>query len=903
MPPGGRRPKDQLLARYRISERLAARVGALLSRGVEVSGALLEIAQPASPAESLLLHPDVLARADRLETADLAGVAKTVTGGISIPPLVVIPADGRRVAALEEEVQAESAWSGRGSGSRGTLREVPPVSLLPAGDGLRGLGMTGGMLRPEEAQGLFPPEALARIKLTILTGVDPSAKIEAVRQLAFAPMEMEEKGRLCLKALAEDHPGIRREAAILLRSLGIVSEVSETIAGLSEGEAGARKLAMAHVAGLQARVTPAEQLILLAVLLAVIREEKDPTLAAAALGTLAAFAPRVAADGELLDRVLRLLYPLLAGEAPQADPAAAALLAIGRADPVHVGPALQQESQTATDAPLRRRLLTIQARLEAGDASGAAAGRRGALVDAIARELGQGTDSDPLCRQLAVEAIALGEDAVRALIEAFPAALAEQRPFLVKVIDDAATTDAAPPSARAAAGTFFLKAWRSGGRILRLALLSTRLPLDPALPPDLRRELARCFLADLHDAGFPHVADATEEAIRRMGLEVLPAVRAVATESVHAVERETAARLFATILRDAQDRPAPADGGMPALEEADAFLRGLENKSLCSPGATARALGILLSGPLAPPALVASATADYRRRMVRTADVEDMVCALGWIASGPRVAPPLRLDLLVLFVELLQRASADAPVTHRQTDDGIRLDFSPHASRQTDFIRELILAVRRILVSDAARESLPPGLRERAARRLLDKWRLVANYDVVWSPGNVTDLADALGAIAVAPGVPVPLRADLLASLLDNARSIPIIRITGRVCCWAGDGEPPAAEGDPSAFGARCREAAEQFADMLQHADYSDPEDQDVLLEAIGRIAGSAFPGPTPAEAELVRRRLVTSLFDGLSHGQRRARLALEALAASPRLPDDLTRSIRERLEDHQGTP
>jgi hypothetical protein len=890
---GVRLPKDQLVARYRVSERLAVRVGALLGRGVEVSGALLETASPGSPAESLLLLPEILASADRLATADLVRLSKTVPGGDSIPGLVVAAAEDRRVVALGEEVLAESAWTSPAAGG-GALREVTPASLLADG-GARILGVPGSdAFRPDEAQGLFTPEAVAQLKLTILTGVDPDAKIEAVRKLAFVPLGIEEKGRLCLKALAEEHAGVRREAALLLRTLGIAPEVSETIAGLSEGGVPSRTLALSHLSSLQGRVSPAEQLILLAVLLSVIREEKDPGLAASALGALPAFAPRVTGDADLLDRVLRLLYPLLAGDGPLADPAAGAVVALGRKNLARVGEAVWREIQVAADAPLRRHLLVILARLAAAGDSPPSVHRRD-LAAAVARELGQGTDTDALCRQLAVEAIALGADAAGALVEAFPAARTEQGPFLIKLLDDVVTADGMPADVRSTAGEFVIRFWKTSGRILRLAILSMRLPVDGALPAGLRREFARCFLADLHDAGFPHIVDATETAVRQMGIDVLPVVREMAGEGAHAAEREAAVRLYALLLRDAQERPGP--GGVEALplEEAVSFLRGLEVGDPDRRGAAVRALGMLLSGPAMSPALVGEVASDFRRRRVRTPAAEDMICALGWIASGPRADPALRVDLLVLIVELLMRAAADAPVTQTQTDEGMRLDFSAHASRQTEFIRELIGAIRRILCAPAAPDGLPPGLRERAVRRLVEKWAAVENYDVVWAPGNVTALAETLGEIAAAPGLPVGLRAGILDALLVAARSIPVIRILGRACAWEG----PAADtaGEAPEFGAACRRVAEQFADMLQHADYADPEDQDVLLQALGRIAGAAFLGTAPEEGEPVRRRLVQCLFDGLTHGQRRVREALAALADSPRLPDPLRQDIRERLK------
>jgi hypothetical protein len=906
---GVRLPKDPLIGRYRVSERVAVRVGALLARGVEVTGALLDLARPGSAAETLLLLPEILAGSDRIETADLARAARGVTGGNALPPLVAIAAEGRRILALEEEVLAESAWASmaaetrvvssipsdfgtmtppRGTGrADGEPREAAPSALAIPGPAALGRGPSDA-LRPEEAQGLFTPEAVAHIKLTILTAVEPAPKIEALRQLAFVPLEMEEKGRLCLKALADDHPGVRREAAMLLRTLGVIPEVAETIAGLSEGEPRTRRLAMGHVAALQSCVSPSEQFILLAVLLSVVREEKDAALQAAALDALAAYAPRIGGDGELLARVLRLLYPLLAADGPAAKPASDAMIALGRANPRLAGEALWREVQSVRDAVLRRRLLGILARLEAASPTAPASDHRRALADAIARELGQGTDSDPLCRQLALDLIGLGTEAAAAIMETFPSAAPEQWPFLVKTLDDVATAEGAPDSLRRPVGEFFLKTWRTGGRILRLALLSTRVPVDPALPADLRREFARAFLTDLHDAGFPHIADATETAVRRMGADVLPVVREWITTSAYAMERQAALQIFACILRDVQETaggagPAAGAGPPVSLPEAVTFLRGLEAGTHCPPGAAVRAVAIAISGGGGAPELVAEVAADYRRRLASAAAPEDMVCALGWLASNPQAAPTLKVELFVLVVELLVRATADAAGVETRTDEGIRIELDTESVRRADFHRELILAAQRILSSPG----LPPAIRDSAVQRMLAKWAAVSNYDVIWAPRNVTDLAEALGTIAVSAGLSAPLRVAILDGLLAAARSLPVIRALGRAC--AGDCVDPA-------YGAKCREVAEKFAGMLQHADYAEPEDQEALLDALGRLADLPLLGATEEEGEPVRRRVVECLLDGFHHGYRRAREALQGLAASPRVPESLRRVILDNL-------
>jgi hypothetical protein len=258
------------------------------------------------------------------------------------------------------------------------------------------------------------------------------------------------------------------------------------------------------------------------------------------------------------------------------------------------------------------------------------------------------------------------------------------------------------------------------------------------------------------------------------------------------------------------------------------------------------------------------------------------------MASGPRAPAALRRDLLVLIVELLLRASPEAPATETRTDEGIRIDLSPDAARRTDYIRELILAAQRIV----AAPGLPAQLRERAVRRMLAKWAAVSNYIEIWSPGNITDLAEALGAIAVAEDLPAPLCVAILDGLLAAARSIPVIRALGAACAGGGD--------DP-AVGAKRREVAEKFAGLLQNADYAEPEDQEALLEALGRIADLPVLGASPAEGEPVRRRAVECLLAGLHRGSRRAREALLRVVGSPRAPESLRQAIRDQLQVSPG--
>ena len=122
---GVRLGRDELIRQFCISQRLAARVGALLGQGLSVSAALLEIAGPGSAVERLLLLPGLLELAKRkppaeaAAAAELAGLAKEARAE-SEGPFAIVESEAGPLLALEEERMAERAW-----------KEQPPR----AGDG------------------------------------------------------------------------------------------------------------------------------------------------------------------------------------------------------------------------------------------------------------------------------------------------------------------------------------------------------------------------------------------------------------------------------------------------------------------------------------------------------------------------------------------------------------------------------------------------------------------------------------------------------------------------------------------------------------------------------------------------------------------------------------------------
>ncbi|MHC4605932.1 MAG: hypothetical protein ACYTAF_03255, partial [Planctomycetota bacterium] len=283
--------RDELKARLGISERLAVRVGALRSRGVELTLAVLEEAAAGEDLKKLLLSPGLLEGAKELTAEALKAM-----GGVAAD-LTMVPAaeGGGRIVALEEEVLAEGA--SEGAETRGLPAEAASLQTLE--------GKMPSVLGDDEARRLFQPEEIARLKLTLLTGVDPAEKIEALRRLAYAPLPVDEKGMLALKCLGDTDAGVRREAATSLHALGLDRELAEALAGFAKGTGRQRALALEKIASLSGRLREFERRVAVSSIVAALRDEGDRHVLREMARALRPYADMLRANAEFLSLLSR----------------------------------------------------------------------------------------------------------------------------------------------------------------------------------------------------------------------------------------------------------------------------------------------------------------------------------------------------------------------------------------------------------------------------------------------------------------------------------------------------------------------------------------------------------------------------------------------------------------------
>jgi len=852
--------RKELREQYRVSERLAVRVGALLARKLAVSGVFLEMAPPGSPAEALLLSPALLEKAAKLTKKDVAAVLKGLKGAKELPTLTVHAGEGFRILCLEEELEADKGFS------------RSPGGALALSDQQAGLAGSKALLRPEESKKLFSLEDLARLKFVLLTSADPRTKIEALRSVLVSPLPPEEKGVLCLMALSDPAPEVRRETAKALRHLGLDPDLTESIRGLADPDPKARATALGALRRIGPKAAPAERGVILRLLFSVLETEKDPAAASLGIDVLAEIAPTLGASPEALPDLVRLVLGLLAGQFDALAPATRRLCReLGKAAAAPLSRALWSQVEKADERRLRAYLLLLLSDIPLPDPE------KARLAAEAARTIADWSDSDADCRRLVAAFDDLGMHGVEALLAVWPSAKEDQQAFLLRILDSQLARTVAPRELGARLGPFLMGILTTARRSLRLALMETRLTYHPCLSIDMKRKIAQELLRSAHDYRLDRVYDLTETVLHRMGLCSAEALVRTVDESPYEEVRLLALKVLSRQVAATTD---PADA-----KEVDRICAWAERLLVEFPaqGEVARALGTMAQGPLAPAGFLEKVADELRLRLGKSANTLDYVQALAALAGGPSMPMKVRMDLAMLFLELIEQEVTVDLSEEKQTREGTLITVSRPAQLYTDFLPAVVEGLERIGTSVGITESLL----ERITRQMIAKWGEVSEYKIIWGPNAVTRLAEALGAIGGAPGTPLYLKLAVLAALRSRISNLTIAQVLGRILTGPEEDEP---------FLRVCDDVMEELCRMAVHQDFREREDRLAVLTTLGRLARRAKLSTAAKRTEALRRRAVDLLFDGLRDRMPGAREALAAIADEESVPKAQRAQVRQRL-------
>ena len=616
---GVRLGKDELVRTYGISQRLAVRVGALLAKGFEVSGTLLEIAGPGSAIEKLLLHPEMLALADLpagrpAERATVEAIRKLAreTGAASEGELALAESpNGGRVLALEEELLAQEGFREQA--------ESEPTALAHPQPGFGGMPV----LDRKETSGLFNAEEIARLKLDALAGRDADERVSALRKLVYAPISAHEKGGIYLRALLDSAGPVRSEAMKAIVSLGFNRDMADAIQALFTGQGRARAAALRRIGDLMGRLNPAERKIALAVLLETFRESQlkgpnDPMLEL--LGEADAV---IAESPEIAPEMARVyIQHLLAEPARLGETLRDRLARLAAAAPAAVLDQVWEEIGTVSEPASRALLLALLIESEPDEE------RRVRLCGIVAEELVRHEPGEVMRQKLGHALVKLGPPAAEALLSRFAAASNPERAALVQFLDAVSVDQPLPPETLNRIAGALLEALKLADPRLRAEILNTRIFAHPQLPLEFRRSAAQALLPLLRSADHPETSDRAAGLLEALGEVAAEGLLEIARKNPNAPEAEVAVRALGRILA-----AHPVESlTKPAYE----FLSRRVAAPATAQGGAAAALGLIASSPAVSAEEARKALELLLSRLGRVRWNGDLVEAIGRVERGGR---------------------------------------------------------------------------------------------------------------------------------------------------------------------------------------------------------------------------------------------------------------------------
>jgi hypothetical protein len=716
------------------------------------------------------------------------------------------------------------------------------------------------VLDPGDAGLLFSPEQIAQLKLTILTGVDPAAKIEAIRKLAFTRVEPTERGALYLKAITDPDPSVRRESAAALQTLGMSPDFADALSTVASGTSRQKALGLSKLKALVPALTPAERSVATAFLSASLSFEAEAEIRAGMLETLGEVVGGAGLDGAGLPSVLGAVIKAVAEDYERcAPPARRFFQRLAAAQPSGAAALLWGQVRPIEDRRLRLMLTSELLSLTMSDAL------RKEVGAAVARAIAEDSVDDLEARDLRAAFTALGDEAIDAILPLAERTAEDQMPALIGLLDSAAKS--ASTRGRTAVMEFFLKIWPGSGRTVRVAVMESRTSLSNNVEGRVKHDLARQFIDSLHAFESLQRADVVRAALRRLGPPAIEALRESIERSPYAEERTAAARIIVDICagENVEDR---------VLADLVGFFRALENGERIPTGLAVRCAGGLAHRLRQDRALARELIASFRSRLGRVSYAGDLLVALCHAASSPAAERAAAAEMTFQILEFLGGKMPDPTYQEQQGPEGKVISIGRDAAIYTDLIPDLLEGVQWLYASG----HLSEHIRSQVVDLLLKLWGRIVRYEDVWAPGNLIHLADALAMMGEASGGAV--RDRILSALCDSIRNTGVVRAMARLCGDAAERSEPYAK--------LMESIALTLFKMLGMEEYREAGDRRAILVTLGRVAGSARIGSDQTRSGELKRRILERISEEGVPTAREMVLLVEWLKKNPAIPEEL---------------
>ncbi|MEW6358663.1 MAG: hypothetical protein AB1696_20175 [Planctomycetota bacterium] len=864
---GIRLDKSEILRKFKISNRLAIRIGALLAKKTDVTAAILDMAAPESDLEKLLCSREILTHAGDLTKKRLAEIVRKEGVSIDMPLAVVQGDNAWQTIALEEELLAEEGWRAAEEEEQAKALTLPVLQST-------------SISRRAPAGEELTPEAVRDLKLRALTNSDEGERASAVRRLLHARIPDQEKAAAFFELLVDPASRGRTEALTGFEGMGFNADASAALRDVLQGKPANARFALDRLAGLTQTLDDAHIIIVAGVLLEALRTTEAPDLQENILYALRHTAGIIAGNDNYLRIFLReSLKAIEAHGSRISAPARLVLHGIAQANLPAVMPMLWEELNKVRGSGARNFLLTVLAHLESDKE------KRGEIAKVMAKQTVASGETESGRLLLGHNLTNLGEAAVRPFLEILNAGPPEYRAFPVPFLDTLVMEKGISKPLKNEIASAFLQALKVQERRVRLAILETRICSDEDISEKLRRELAAEFIDNLRRFPFPDINDQIRNAVEVTGA---PAIDPL----FDYVKKHAADELTDVVVR-ILGRVAAACAAKQALPEEKGklildFCVGRLKDGRVQFGGFAYAVGVMAASPLGGPEICEQLTTDLLIRAWKVPYPEDMLTALGHMAASDHVPVERKIIVAHIFLKVVNAKKPDLIANERQTEDGIIYEFGAASDYETVVVPAAIEGLARICLCAGASDVL----RRQITIQLMKVWREASGWVVIWSPMAVETLARSLGRIASSDRLPIETKLDI-GKIIKNQipERLSVVRALGEMCSQEIESE----ELDELALAAA--------ADILQHwlVPESENDEWAVAITALSKIAARNALNRRLKRARDLRERLIEILFDALREHREGARESLEMLAKCTGLTQKQQKEIEERLSATVG--
>ena len=863
----GERDKDTeaLMAVYGIGRRLATRVVALRTKGVDVSGTVLAEAARKEPVEGLLLLPDLLRDAEALGEARLKDLASQcgVEGWDSLR-LVCDAEDGWRTIALEDDVLAQEALKQQRGGAGG-------LSLVRAGP---------SQISVRETEGLFTPEEVARLKLSALTSQNAEQRIESLRKLVFAPMDGAQKAGIFLNVLVdrEAEPKVRREAVRSLEQIGLRSDVAEALRGILQEQRQEAIYAIQRLAALLRDAEPGEEALALSVILEVFDQGKDAEILRELLRLIGKCASILVGNYPKTEQFFQSALRHLVQDFGELrwDVEGAVRACIEQA-PELAGDLIRQELRRSTSAPVRGLLINLSQLLPRDE------GRVTELAQLAVEEILNPQLPESERGRLRYGLVRLGEPVVLVALGRMAQATGIERLELIRLVDVLCTESDVSHATLQKAVSALLDMLKLADAVTRRSILEAGLLVDNRVDRSTRQEVASELLALMAELNLPSSLDMAQYALERIGA---PAARPACAFVRRAYPSEAAQRAALALAHIVQEEPdqVPEEVAREVLK----LCMGLLEDEGTEHGAFTIALAAVCGYTRPGAERFEQALRRLKDNLWKLPYSMDALDALGVMAGSDNAQPAHQQELFQLFDGIVRFQARTGLGVRRETGEGTVYEFGREIEFDVRAVPAAVRGLERICVSPQASEQM----RADVVKRLLVLWEGVSKVRIIWGPAAIEALIGAMCRAANAPMATADMKVRLGASLLRFLNKLSVIRSVGEICS------------QPDRSAETQRMALQAGTALLNEWAAAEPQDVErrlALLKSAARVAANTALSPRNEAVRMLRERALQALYAALREGMNEARESLLLMRDCPDLSAAQRREIDERLSKAFG--